>query len=70
MLTFFEAGEKVKISTFRGWFCLKHKFITEKIDRAVSCPDSEELWKVLAKSESWFPIQSPKNRILLDKTNR
>ena len=48
-------------SNFFGWFRLKEKLLEEKMDASVSCPDSKELRKVSAKSESWFPIQHKKN---------
>ena len=38
-----QAGEKVKVSNFIGWFCLKHKLVEQKIDTSVSCLDTEEL---------------------------
>ena len=56
-VNFLRACQKVKISNFNGWFCLKDELLEQKIDRTVSCADSEGLWKVSAKSESWFPIQ-------------
>ena len=31
----------------------------------VSCPDSEGLWEVWGKTESWFPIQPPKKLVNL-----
>ena len=43
MVKFLRVGEKVKISNFIGWFCLKDKLLEEKIDTAVSSPDSEGL---------------------------
>ena len=54
---FVGAGEKAKIWNFIGWFCLKDILLEQKIDRTVSCPDSEDLSKVSAKSDSWFLIQ-------------
>ena len=54
---FLGAGEKVEISNFIGWFCLKDKFLEKKMDTSVSCPDREGFWKVSAKSESCFAIQ-------------
>ena len=54
---FLGAGKKVEISNFVGWFYLKDKFLEKKMNTSVSCPDSEELRKVSAKSESWFSIQ-------------
>ena len=50
----------IKISYFLGWLCLKDKLTEQKTDTAVSCSDSEGLWKVSAKSELWFPIQPSK----------
>ena len=57
MVKFLGAGEKVKISNIIGWFCLKDKLVEQNFGIAVSCPDSEGLWKVSAKSESWFSMQ-------------
>ena len=57
LLKFLGAGEKVKISNFFSWFWLKDKLLIKKVDLSVSCHDSEELWKVSAKSDSLFPIQ-------------
>ena len=54
---FLGAGENVEISNFIGWLHLKDKFLEKKMNTSVSCPDSEELRKVSAKSESWFSIQ-------------
>ena len=61
--TFLSAGRNltIKISNLISWFCLKDKLPEQQIDTAVSCPDSEGLQKVSAKSESWFPIQPSKN---------
>ena len=56
-MKFLQAGEKAKISNFMSRFCLKGKLPEQKIYKAVSCPDSEGLCKISAKSESWFPIQ-------------
>ena len=58
---FLQTVEKVKIWNFISWFCLKEKLPEQKIDIAVSCPDTEELWKVSEKSELWFPIQPTQN---------
>ena len=57
---FSSADEKVKIWIFIGYFRLKEKLSEQKIDSVVSCPDSEKLWKILAKSKPWFTIQDPK----------
>ena len=57
MVKFLGAGEKAEISNFIGLFCLKDKLLGQKTDTAVSSPETEGLWKVLAKSEPWFPIQ-------------
>ena len=57
---FLPAGKKVQISNFIGWYCLKEKLFEKQMDTSVSCPDTERLWKVSAKSESWFPIQRTK----------
>ena len=38
---FLRAGEKVKFSNFIGWVCLKDKLLGQKIDTAVSCPDTQ-----------------------------
>ena len=48
-VNFLRAGEKVKISDFIGCFCLKDSLPDQKIDTAVSCPDSKKLWKDSAK---------------------
>ena len=53
MVKFLRADKKAEISNFIGWFCLKYKLLEQKIDTAVSCPDTEGLWKVSAKSELW-----------------
>ena len=45
-MKFVGAGEKTKISNFIGWFCLKDILLEQKIDRTVSCPDTEGLLKV------------------------
>ena len=58
MVKFLRAGEKVKISNFIGWFCLKDILLEQDIDTAVSCPDTERPWTVRGKTEFWFPIQS------------
>ena len=62
ILTFSPARRNltVKILYFLGWFCLKDKLTEQKTDTAVSCSDSEGLWKVSGKSQSWFPIQPSK----------
>ena len=56
-VNFLGASKKVEISNFIDWFCLKDKLFEQKNDTAVSCPETEGLWKVSAKSELWFPIQ-------------
>ena len=56
MVKFVGAGEKAEISNFIDWFSLKHKLLEQNTDTAISSPDTERLWKVSAKSESWFPI--------------
>ena len=60
--TFSPAGRaySIKISNFFGWFSLKDELLIKKMDISVSCHDSEELWKVSAKSDSLFPIQPTK----------
>ena len=58
---FFRVREKVKIFNFIGFFFLKGKLVEPETFSGVSCPDTEGLWKVWAKTESWFPIQPPKN---------
>ena len=58
MVKFLGADEEAEISNFIGWFCLKDKLIEQKTDAAVSSPDTEGLWKVSAKPESWFSIQA------------
>ena len=60
MLKFLRAGEKVKISNFFDWFSLKDEWLDQKLDTLVFSHDSEELWKVSAKSDSLFPIQPMK----------
>ena len=60
MVKFLGADKMVKILNFIHSFCLKDQFLEQKNDTVVSCPDSEGLWKVSAKSESWFPIQPTK----------
>ena len=57
IVKFLGDGEKVEFSNFIGWFCLKDKFLEKKMDTSVSYHDSEGLWKISSKSESWFPIQ-------------
>ena len=57
MVKFLAAGKKVEISNFIGWFCLKDKFLEQKIDTAVSFSNSEGLWIFLEKSELRFLIQ-------------
>ena len=43
---FLPGGEKVQISNFIGWYCLKDKLSDQKMDTSVSCHDTEGLWKV------------------------
>ena len=69
MIKLLGAGVKVEISNFFTWFWLRGELPYQKIGTSVSCPDSEVLWKVSAKSDFWFPIQPPKNWIFLEKTN-
>ena len=57
MLKFLRAGEKVEISNFFLWFWLKDELVYQKMGTSVSCHDSEDLCKVSAEFESWFPIQ-------------
>ena len=57
MIKFIGTGKKVKISNFFPWFWLKDKFLDQKTDTAVSCPDSEGLWEVSAKSDFLFANQ-------------
>ena len=57
MVKFLGADEKIEISSFIGLFCLKDKLLGQKTETAVSSPDTAELWNVLAKSESRFPVQ-------------
>ena len=57
LVKFLRAGEKVKISNITGCFCVKEKLLEQNFDTAVSCLDSEGLWKASAKSESWFSMQ-------------
>ena len=40
-LKFLQKGEKVKISNFFVWFCLKKKLLEEKMDTSVACPYSK-----------------------------
>ena len=54
---FFRVGEKVKISTFIGFFFLKGKLVEPETFTGYSCLETEQLWKVWGKTESWFPIQ-------------
>ena len=58
MAKFLVVGKKIKPSKFFDWFCLKDTLFVLKNDTTVSCPDSKGLWKVSAKGEWWFPIQS------------
>ena len=58
---FLRGDKKVKISNFISWFCLKDKLLEQKLDTAVSCPDTEVLWKMWGKTDSWFLIQPTKN---------
>ena len=68
---FLGAGEKVEISNLIGLFCLKDKLLGQKTDTADSSTNTEGLWKVLAKSESWFPIQpTPKWSSFLEQARR
>ena len=60
MLKFLRARERDEISNFFDWFSLKDELLIKKMDISVSCHDSEELWKVSAKSNSLFPIQPTK----------
>ena len=43
----------------------KGKVVEPDILAGVSCPDSEGLWEVWGKTESWFPIQPPKKLVNL-----
>ena len=61
MVKFLGPDERVGISNFIGWFCLKCKLLEENTNAAVSCPVTEVLWKVSAKSELWIPIQPTQN---------
>ena len=60
LASFLRADKKVKISNFTSWFSVKDKFLEQKIDTAVPCPDTEGSWKVSPQSELWFPIQPKK----------
>ena len=51
MVKFLGAGKKVEILNCMCLLCLKGKWIGKKTDTAVSAPDTERLWEVLAKSE-------------------
>ena len=71
MVKFLGAGEKAEISNFIDLFWLKYKLLEQNIDIAVSSADTERLWKVLAKSESWFLIHStPKWSSSLEQARR
>ena len=62
LVTFFsQQVKRVKISTFTGLFCLKGKLLEPKNFIGVWFCDTEEPWKVWAKTEPWFPNQPPKN---------
>ena len=58
---FFRVREKVKIFNFIGFFFLKGKLVDPETFSGVSRPDTKGPWKVWGKTESWFPIQPPKN---------
>ena len=51
MVKFLGPVKKAEISNFIGWFFLKDKLLEQETDAAVSSPDTEGLWKVLAKSQ-------------------
>ena len=71
MVKFLGKGEKAEISKYIDWFCLKDKLLEQKTDTAVSSPDTEALWKALANSESWFPIQpTPKWSSFFERVRR
>ena len=71
MVKFLGAGKEAEISNFIGCLCLKDKLLGQKTDTAVSFPDTEGVRKVLAKSESWFPIQRiPKWSSFLEQARR
>ena len=57
MANFFGAGKNAGISDIIDWLCLKHKLLEQNTDAAVPSLNTEGLWKVSGKSESWFPIQ-------------
>ena len=57
----FRLGRKVKNFNFIGFFFLKGKLVESETFSGVSRPDTKGLWKVWGKTESWFPIQPPKN---------
>ena len=40
-MNFLRAGKKTKISNFIGWFCVKDKFLEQKTERAIYCPETE-----------------------------
>ena len=60
LVNLFRAGEKVKISNFIGLFFPKGKLVEPQNLTGVSCPDTEGLWKVWGKTQSWFAIKQPK----------
>ena len=57
----FGVGDKGKISNFIGCLFVKGKLVVPETFTGVYCPDNEGLWKVWGKTESWFPIEPPKN---------
>ena len=46
-----------------GWFFLKVTLIEPNIVARVSSCDTEKLWKVLGKSNYWFPIEPRKKSV-------
>ena len=50
-------GQNIK---FQQLVLSNDKFLEQKIDTAVSSPDTEGPWKVWWKSDSWFPIKPRK----------
>ena len=42
-VNFLAVGEKTKISNVIGWVCIKDKFLEQKTERAIYCPNTEGL---------------------------
>ena len=67
---FFRVGRKIKIFNFIGSFLVKGKLVEPETFTGVSCPGTEGRWRVLGKTESWFPIQPLKNLEIFFPTGR